>query len=62
LIETAFISNAEEERKLGNPTFQQNVADGIAKAVGRFFTRRKPGALRPAPTPTATPPAAPGAP
>jgi N-acetylmuramoyl-L-alanine amidase len=56
LVETAFISNAEEEKKLANPTFQQSVADGIAKAVGRFFARRKPGALRPAaPTPAPAP-------
>jgi N-acetylmuramoyl-L-alanine amidase len=55
LVETAFISNADEEKKLGNPAFQQSVADGIAKAVGRFFLRRKPGVLRPAPTPAATP-------
>ena len=58
LVETAFISNAEEEKKLNNPTFQQSLADGIAKAVGRFFARRKPGALRPAPTPAAAPSAA----
>jgi N-acetylmuramoyl-L-alanine amidase len=58
LVETAFISNAEEEKKLANPTFQQSVADGIAKAVGRFFARRNPGALRPAPTPAAAPGAA----
>ena len=61
LVETAFISNAEEEKKLANPTFQQSVADSIAKAVGRFFTRRKPGAVRPGPTPGSTP-AAPAAP
>ncbi|MGH9399951.1 MAG: N-acetylmuramoyl-L-alanine amidase family protein [Thermoanaerobaculia bacterium] len=51
LVEAAFISNAEEEKKLGNPAFQQSVADGIAEAVGRFFARHKPGAPRPAPTP-----------
>jgi N-acetylmuramoyl-L-alanine amidase len=56
LVETAFISNAEEEKKLANAAFQQSVADAIAKAISRFFARRKPGAIRPAPA--ATPPAA----
>jgi N-acetylmuramoyl-L-alanine amidase len=55
LVEAAFISNGDEEKKLGNPAFQQSVAEAIAKAVGRFFTRHKPGgAPRPAPTPAAT--------
>lgn len=58
LVETAFISNAEEEKKLGNPAFQQSVAEGIAKAVGRFFARHKPGAPQPAPTPPIQPPVA----
>lgn len=58
LVETAFISNGEEEKKLGNPAFQQSVAEGIAKAVGRFFARHKPGAPRPAPTPSIQPPVA----
>ena len=58
LVETAFISNAEEEKKLGNPSFQQSVAEGIAKAVGRFFARHKPGAPWPAPTPSGQPPVA----
>lgn len=56
LVETAFISNAEEEKKLGNPAFQQSVAEGIAKAVGRFFARHKPGAPRQAPAPPPQPP------
>jgi N-acetylmuramoyl-L-alanine amidase len=56
LVETAFISNADEEKKLANPVFQQSVADALAKAISRFFARRKPGAVRPAPV--ATPPAA----
>ena len=58
LVETAFISNAEEEKKLADAAFQQSVADSIAKAVGRFFTRRKPGTPRPALTPAAPPVAA----
>ncbi len=53
LVETAFISNAEEEKKLGAPAFQQSVADAVARAIGRFFERRKAGGA--AKTPTATP-------
>jgi len=60
LIETAFISNSEEEKKLGSAVFQQTVADAIARAVSRFFARRRSGIVRTpvAPTgaaPTATP-------
>ena len=43
LVETAFISNPEEEKKLGSPAFQQSVADAVARAVGHYFERRKGG-------------------
>jgi N-acetylmuramoyl-L-alanine amidase len=52
LVETAFISNAEEEKKLGSPAFQQSVADAVARAISRFFERRKAGGT--ARTPAAT--------
>ncbi|MGH9317031.1 MAG: N-acetylmuramoyl-L-alanine amidase [Thermoanaerobaculia bacterium] len=57
LVETAFISNPEEEKTLALPTFQQNVADAVARAVGRFFARRKGDAQTTpaAPTPARTP-------
>jgi len=57
LIEIAFISNPDEEKKLASLDFQQSVADAIAKAVSRFFARRQPGArlFSSAPTPTPTP-------
>ena len=51
LVEVAFISNPEEEKKLRSPEFQQAVADAVARAVARFFSRRVPGAARPAATP-----------
>jgi N-acetylmuramoyl-L-alanine amidase len=54
LVETAFISNAEEEKKLGSPAFQQSVADAVARAISRFFERRKAGGA--ARTPAATTP------
>ena len=56
LVEAAFISNAEDEKKLGSPAFQQSVADAVARAVGRFYERRKnSGAARPPATVTPTP-------
>ncbi len=55
LVETAFISNPEEEKKLASPAFQQSVADAVARAVGRFFERRKAGGA--AKTPAAPTPA-----
>lgn len=61
LVEAAFISNAEEEKKLSSAVFQQNVADGIARAIAGFFARRKPSAgTRPAvPTGAVSPSAVP---
>jgi N-acetylmuramoyl-L-alanine amidase len=59
LIETAFISNPDEEKKLASPEFQQNVADAVSRAVVRFFARRRPAALAsPTPAPSPTPTAA----
>ncbi len=57
LVETAFISNPEEEKKLGSPAFQQSVADAVARAVGHYFERRRAGG--PARTPGAGGPPAP---
>ncbi len=36
LVETAFISNRAEERRLASPAYQQLVADGVARAVLQF--------------------------
>jgi len=55
LVEVAFISNAEEEKKLKNPEFQQTVAEAVARAVARFFSRRMPAAARPTPAPAPAP-------
>jgi len=60
LVEVGFISNAEQEKQLRDPKFQQEVADALARAVARFFSKRLPGAVHPgatnaAPTPTAPP-------
>lgn len=39
LVETAFISNPEEERLLKKPSFRQNVAEGIARGLAEFARR-----------------------
>ncbi len=62
LVEVAFISNAEGEKKLKTPEFQQTIADAVARAVARFFAKRLPSALRATPNPSvssSTPPASP---
>ncbi|MBI3898560.1 MAG: N-acetylmuramoyl-L-alanine amidase [Gammaproteobacteria bacterium] len=43
LIETAFISNPTEEKKLRSSSFQQEMADGIYKGVKRFLARTPQG-------------------
>ncbi|HKA36196.1 MAG TPA: N-acetylmuramoyl-L-alanine amidase [Thermoanaerobaculia bacterium] len=60
LVETAFISNPEEEKKLGTPAFEQSVADAVSRAAAKFFEKRKggpPATPSPGPTAAATPPA-----
>lgn len=42
LVETAFISNPTEEKKLRSPKFQRRVADGIYKGIKRFVARLAP--------------------
>jgi N-acetylmuramoyl-L-alanine amidase len=39
LVETAFISNPEEERKLRDATYQGKMADAIADGVRTYFTK-----------------------
>ena len=55
LVEVAFISNPEEEKKLKSPEFQEAVAEAVARAVARFFSRRQTGASRPSPAATPAP-------
>ena len=42
LIETAFISNPEEEQKLRSERYQQKFAESIAAGVKRYFARNPP--------------------
>jgi N-acetylmuramoyl-L-alanine amidase len=43
LVETAFISNPEEERKLNDPRHQAKIADAIFSGIVRHFRRHPPG-------------------
>lgn len=42
LVETAFISNPEEEAKLRDPEFQQELVDALATGIGRYFAKNPP--------------------
>ena len=42
LIETAFISNPEEEKKLKNPAYQGRMADAIFTGIKRYFSKNPP--------------------
>jgi N-acetylmuramoyl-L-alanine amidase len=39
LVETAFISNPEEERKLRDAAYQHKFADAIAEGIQAYFAR-----------------------
>jgi N-acetylmuramoyl-L-alanine amidase len=42
LVETAFISNADEERRLVDPAYQRKVAAAVLDGVQTYFTRQPP--------------------
>jgi len=42
LVETAFISNPEEEVKLRSPAYQQELADALMRGIERYFSRNPP--------------------
>ena len=42
LVETAFISNPGEEKKLNNPEFQEHLATAIRKGIYSYLQRRAP--------------------
>ncbi len=42
LVETAFISNHEEERRLIDPAFQRKLAGAVLDGVQTYFTRQPP--------------------
>ncbi len=42
LVETAFISNPAEERRLTDPAYQRRLAGAVLDGVNTFFTRQPP--------------------
>jgi N-acetylmuramoyl-L-alanine amidase len=42
LVETAFISNPQEEAKLSDPNYQNNMADALALGIQKYFQRNPP--------------------
>jgi N-acetylmuramoyl-L-alanine amidase len=42
LVETAFISNPDEEEKLRSTTYQENLADALMKGIKAYFARNPP--------------------
>lgn len=47
LIETAFISNPEEERKLNDPAHQEQLANAILRGIRGYFAKNPPLARNP---------------
>ncbi|KAB7764860.1 N-acetylmuramoyl-L-alanine amidase [Xanthomonas maliensis] len=42
LVETAFISNPDEERRLTDPSYQRKIASAVLDGIDTFFTRQPP--------------------
>jgi N-acetylmuramoyl-L-alanine amidase len=42
LVETAFITNPEEERRLADDAYQNRMARAILAGIKRFFARNAP--------------------
>lgn len=42
LVETAFISNPDEEAKLRSPAYQEQLADALMRGIERYFSRNPP--------------------
>ena len=42
LVETAFISNPEEEAKLRSNDYQEQLADALIRGIERYFSRNPP--------------------
>ena len=42
LVETAFISNPEEEAKLRSQAYQDELADALMRGISRYFTKNPP--------------------
>ncbi|HEV6963941.1 N-acetylmuramoyl-L-alanine amidase [Roseateles sp.] len=46
LVETAFISNPEEEKKLRDPDYQDQLVDALATGIAKYFAKNPPMARR----------------
>jgi N-acetylmuramoyl-L-alanine amidase len=42
LVETAFISNPQDEQKLRNPQFQAQIADALLEGIVEYFSKNPP--------------------
>ncbi len=42
LVETAFISNPEEEKKLRDPAYQDQLVDALASGIAKYFAKNPP--------------------
>jgi N-acetylmuramoyl-L-alanine amidase len=42
LVETAFISNPEEESRLRSDAYQEQLADAIMRGINRYFAKNPP--------------------
>ena len=43
LVETAFISNPQEEKRLKNSAFQKQIANALLKGIEKYFKNNPPG-------------------
>jgi N-acetylmuramoyl-L-alanine amidase len=46
LVETAFISNPEEEKKLRDPDYQDQLVDALAAGIAKYFAKNPPMARK----------------
>ncbi|WP_457427520.1 N-acetylmuramoyl-L-alanine amidase [Roseateles sp. P5_E7] len=46
LVETAFISNPEEEKKLRDPAYQDQLVDALASGIAKYFGKNPPMARK----------------
>jgi N-acetylmuramoyl-L-alanine amidase len=46
LVETSFISNRAEEKRLKSPKFQEEVASALVRAIGTFAAQQSRIAAR----------------
>jgi N-acetylmuramoyl-L-alanine amidase len=42
LVETAFISNPDEERRLNDPKYQDDLADALVRGIVAYFAKNPP--------------------